>query len=322
MLYYGPRRLDAPSTLKLPGKGVTLAEPLVVSELPRLQEPILIAAFAGWPDAGEVASHALRYLQERLQAVRFAEIDPQEFYDFTQLRPQSVLIEPQRRLIRWPSNHLFSWKNPHPPQDLVLFLGHEPHLRWKTFVGSLLDLAQQCGVVRVISLGGTYDSVPHTREPRISGSASDREYQEALAHLAVHTSGYQGPTSVHSALHDACAQRGLPSASLWGHGPHYIQAVPNPKVALALLRKLARLLHLDLDLSELEGSATALDEKIEQALAQNPELRGYIHRLEEVYDTEQPPPEPLSSSAVLEELEEFLKRQQRRREERPPGSTS
>jgi proteasome assembly chaperone (PAC2) family protein len=305
-----------------------MAEHLTVDEQPKLQTPTMVVAFAGWPDAGEVASGSMRYLLRKLRARKFATIDPEEFYDFTDVRPRTKLVRPWHRELRWPSNE-FHWVRPAHGPHLVLFLGREPSLRWKTYVGTVLALAEQCGVQRLVSLGGTFDQVTHTGEPRVSGTAMDPELRRALEELHLRGSSYEGPTSIHSALMDACRRRGLSAGSLWGHAPHYLQAAPNVKVCYGMLRKLSALLDLEVDLDELRTAARALEQRVERLLEDNAELREYVRQLDEgqeptadpepVDDT--PPPEMPSPEAVVRELEEFLRQQQRRGDDddKPPS---
>jgi proteasome assembly chaperone (PAC2) family protein len=299
-----------------------VAEYLTVDEQPELHDSTLIVAFAGWPDAGEVASGSMRYLIRKLRARKFASIDPEEFYDFTDVRPRTKLIRPWQRELRWPSNEFHYVRSERGP-DLVLFQGREPNLRWRTYINTMLGLAEQCGVQRVITLGGTFDQVTHTGEPRVSGTAMDADLRRGLEGLSLRPSTYEGPTSIHSALQDACRRRGIAAGSLWGHAPHYLQAAPNVKVCYGILRKLAALLDLTLDLEEMRGAARALELRVERLLEDNAELREYVRQLDAGQEPtiepelveDEPPPEIPSPEAVVRELEEFLREQQQRRPE-------
>lgn len=299
---------------------------LTIDEHPELREPTLVAAFAGWPDAGEVATGSMRYLLRKLRAQPFARIDPEEFYDFTDVRPHTTLVRPWVREITWPSNEFHYWQRPGGP-DLVLLLGREPSLRWRTYIATLFELIDRLGVRQVVTLGGTFDSVPHRGEPRVSGAAADPQLRAALQALGVRPSTYEGPTSIHSALLDACRRRGLPAGSLWGHAPHYLQAAPNVKVCYGVLRKLAALLDLPLDLEEIRGAARALELRVERLLADNEQLQAYVRQLEESEGAEaeeapepagEPPAMP-SPEAVLRELEEFLRQQRQQDGDSPPA---
>ncbi|HEY7066961.1 MAG TPA: PAC2 family protein [Chloroflexota bacterium] len=307
-----------------------MAEYLTVDEQPELRSPTMIVAFRGWPDAGEVASGSMRYLLRKLRTQKFASIDPEEFYDFTEARPTTRLRTPWQRDVRWPRNEFHYYRRRGEGSDFVLFLGREPNLRWRTYIGIVLDLAEQCGVQRLVSLGGTFDQVSHNGDPKVSGTAMEASLRRAMQGLGLQPSRYEGPTSVHSALAEACQKRGLPAGSLWGHAPHYLQAAPNVKVCYGMLRKLSALLDLTVDLEELRGAAHALELRVERLLVDNAELREYVRQLDagelpaaeeaETETDEGPPPEIPSPEAVVRELEEFLRQQQRRPDDDPPQS--
>src|SRR5918997_4111382 len=184
---------------------------LKIHELPSLLTPTLIAAFAGWPDAGEVASGSARYLARKLRAKRFGELDPEEFYVFTETRPSTIILAPGQRALEWPSNEFFAWRDPAGVRDLVILQGREPNLNWRTYIDTLLDLVERCRVSQVVALGGTYDAVPHRGPVRLSGHGTTPELRQVFERLSIQLSSYEGPSSVQSALLEACQRRGLPA---------------------------------------------------------------------------------------------------------------
>jgi predicted ATP-grasp superfamily ATP-dependent carboligase len=291
-------------------------ERLIVRVLPRLAHPVLVGAFAGWPDAQEGATYAVRYLVRHLGAYPCASIDPEEFYDFQRLRPVVFFNERGERVVQWPGNEFYAWQGDNAPWGFLLFLGIEPHLRWKTFTRTIVAMAHQVGVERVVLLGSLLDAVPHTREVRITGIANSPEGRRALERLGVFTSRYQGPVSIGTALAEACTEASIPFCSLWAHCPHYLQVSPNPKASLALLQRFERLLSFPLPLTALQGIAAAFEAEVNKAIAGNPEMASHLRRLEEAYDalTERPPERQgdlPSPEEVVKDLEEFLRRQGR-----------
>jgi proteasome assembly chaperone (PAC2) family protein len=304
---------------------------LKIQELPSLRGPILIAAFAGWPDAAEVASGTARFLSRKLRARRFAEIDPEEFYVFTESRPNTVILAPGQRALEWPANEFFAWRNPKGERDIVILQGREPNLNWREYVDIILDLAGRLGVSQVIALGGTYDAVSHRGKVSLSGHATSDDLRDALGEFGITASAYEGPSSVQSALLEACREKEILAASLWGHAPHYVRAAPNPKVSHAMLRVLRTLLGVELDLTELEVAGEALEAKVDAAMQENPELRDYVEQLDIVVEPVREPTVeelmadlPLSRpdpAEIMRELEEILKQRQPDSEsERPPDS--
>lgn len=243
---------------------------------PRLRRPVMILAFAGWNDAGEAASTAVRYLARHLEARKFATVDPEEFYDFTVMRPHVRLADGVTREVVWLSNDFSAAVVPGSEHDLVLGLGPEPHLRWKTFSASVVELARQCGVQMIVTLGGFLSEVLYSRPVEVSGFSSDAELIERLG---LTPSRYEGPTGIVGVLGDVCRQEKILTASLWAALPHYIAAAPNPRAALALLLQLRRLLGITVDLSEIEQQAGEFESRVNDAVAADPKLAAYVREL-------------------------------------------
>ena len=248
------------------------------AEPPKLRSPILVCAFAGWNDAAGSATTALTAAAESLDAEVIAQVDPEEFFDFQANRPTITLTEGQTREIEWPGNVLLSANAPGAERDLVLLAGTEPNLRWRTFSEGLAEVAEGLGVEMVVTLGALIADVAHTLPVPITGLASDEEMVERLD---LQRSSYEGPTGVVGVLHDECNKRGMPSASLWAAVPHYVAAVPNPKAALALLRRAEGLTGIAVEASELEEAAERFEEQIDRAVGANPEIQDLVRRLEE-----------------------------------------
>ena len=288
---------------------------LVEYERPSLKEPYLLAAFAGWPDAGEVATGALRYLVTNLRATRFAQVDAQEFFVFTFERPTSSVVEPSKRIITWPSVDFYYWKDPDNNHDLVMLLGIEPNLKWRTFTQTVAALMTELGVKKTVTFGGTFDSLPHTLDAQMTGHSNDHDMQERMKELGVHFTRYKGPTSIHTPLMDELLNHGIPGASIWGHAPDYVHFSPNIKVSHGLLQTASSLLDMPFDLEEAKAAATALDRKIEQSIDTDPDLSSYVSRLKEAYEemteTVDEAQEAINwnPEAIVKDLEEFLRGQ-------------
>ena len=276
----------------------------------------MVCAFQGWNDAGDAASSAVSFLASALDARRFARIDSEEFYDFQANRPCIRFTEHDRseiagagaeggstasegggREIVWPTVEIFEAPAPRAPRDLVLVQGVEPSMRWRAFSTHLVDLAEALGVQVVVSLGALLGDVPHTRPVAMTGHASDAAL---LERLGIQASSYEGPTGIVGVLHTACAQAGLPSASLWAAVPHYVAAAANPKAALALLRRVEVLIGVSVDVSELESSAADYERQVGLAVRSDPDIQAFVERLEQAADSEeQSTPEDLPSGDIL-----------------------
>ena len=282
-------------------------QPLIWERRPDgLRAPALVCAFTGWNDAGDAASSALSFLGAHLGATRFAQIDPEEFYDFQAVRPKVVLIDGETREIVWPAVEVFEARVPRAHRDLVLLGGPEPSMRWRSFTTLITDLAEALGVQLVVSLGALLADVPHSLPVQISGSTSDTALTERLG---LHGTGYEGPTGIVGVLHATCAARGIPSASLWASVPHYVAAAPNPKAALALVRKLEGLVGVAVDGSELEVAAADYERQVGLAVQSDPDVQAFVERLEQLAADERgdEATEKISGDRLAREFQRFLR---------------
>jgi Uncharacterized protein (ATP-grasp superfamily) len=183
-----------------------MAEELRISERPSLRRPILICAFRGWNDGGQGASMAASFLAQSLSAERFAEIDPEEFFDFQVTRPHVSLVEGTTRRVDWPETTFMHAPIPGLDRDAVILIGIEPNMRWRRFSDLVAGLADEVGVELVVTLGSLLADVPHTRPAPVTGSATD---QQLIEELGLERSRYEGPTGIVGVLHDAFYRRGI-----------------------------------------------------------------------------------------------------------------
>ena len=281
-------------------------EPLIWErDVPELRSPVLVAAFAGWNDAASAATAALEAIAAALEAEPLAHLDPEEFYDFQVNRPTIRLAEGQARKVDWPSNVLLTASVPGAEHDLALLSGIEPNVRWRTFTEAIVAGAKRLGVEMVVTLGALIADVAHTRPVPITGLASDPALVERLG---LSRSTYEGPTGIVGILHDACRRQGITSASLWAAIPHYVAAVPNPKAALALLRRLEGFTGVAIEASELEDAAVRFDQQVDRAVASNPEIAQLVQQLEEAQADEVGLGGDVpSGDAIAQEFQRFLR---------------
>jgi proteasome assembly chaperone (PAC2) family protein len=283
----------------------------VIEDLPTgLRRPILLASFAGWNDAAESATSAARFLCQRWSGRRIARILPEEFFHFGLTRPEVHIQEgTQTREIQWPANELFVSQEPSLPRDVIVCLGIEPHLKWQTFCGHILELARRAQATLVITLGALLADVSHTRPVRITGVSTDAQF---AARLQTTPTRYEGPTGILGVLNDACRRAGLPVASLWANVPHYVSEISNPHAVLALVRRILSFLEWQTDLSELEEAAAEFDRQMARIVSQKPEVARYIQELERrEARAEAGEGEPTSdlpaATELIREVEEFLR---------------
>jgi len=269
---------------------------------------MLVCAFRGWNDAAGAASSALVALAASFETELIAEIDPEDYFDFQTTRPTIELTEGQARRIDWPHNNLIAVRVPTADRDLVLLDGTEPNLRWRTFSETIAGASEALGVETAITMGALVAEVSHTLPVPITGLASE---EDLVDELDLHRSSYEGPTGIVGVLHDSCRKLGMTSASLWAAVPHYVAAVPNPKAALALLRRLEALTGIAVDATELEEETTSFEEQIGRAVAANPEISELVERIEaEQVEQLGPESEELpSADTIAREFQRFLRQQ-------------
>ena len=248
---------------------------------PELRNPVIVAAFAGWNDAADAATTAVKFLIDRWKPTKFAEIEAEEFYVFTETRPMISASKGIMRSITWPSNHFFAFVAPQFDRDIILYLGVEPQLKWKTFTSTFLEVCKRYNVSEVLLLGAFLANIPHSMEVPISGFSSNAEKLERLLEIDVRSSRYEGPTGMVGILQDTFRRASIPVSSMWAAAPHYLAATPNIKVTAALLAYVNAFLSFNLDLSDIQSDAQHFEEQITMLVARDPEASAYVRKLEE-----------------------------------------
>jgi proteasome assembly chaperone (PAC2) family protein len=281
---------------------------VIWQERPALRAPVMVCSFKGWNDAGEAASAALSFIRGSFDAAEVGHIDPEEFYDFTAVRPTVRLTEGRTREIDWPRNAISAAAIPGAESDLVMLEGVEPSVRWRRFSDSVLAAVRELDVRMVVTLGALLADVPHTRPVSITGIGSD----DVVDRLGFERTSYEGPTGIVGVLHHALAGAGVATASLWASVPHYVAASPNPKVALALVRAFEGAAGLAVDAGELESAADDYERQVSAAVASDPEVKAFVERLETAMDevqAENPPDEGSLPSAdtIARDFQRFLR---------------
>ncbi len=291
-----------------------MVDELRVEHRPTLDRPVLIAAFRGWNDGAQGASLAGGYLAKLWSAEQFADIDPEDFFDFQATRPLVSLVDGLTRKVDWPENAFY---HAHPSslgRDAMLLLGIEPNLRWRRFTELVVGLAKEYDVELVVTLGALLADVPHTRPAPVTGTATD---PELIKRLGLQASRYEGPTGVVGVLHDACRRAELPSVSLWAAVPHYVSLSPSPRAALALCERLGTLLESTIDTDELEEAVDAYTKRVTEAVSTDEETAEYVQELErraEMIDESDLP----SGDTLAAELTRFLREHDEENEDGPP----
>jgi predicted ATP-grasp superfamily ATP-dependent carboligase len=273
------------------------------STVPELRDPLVIAAFEGWNDAGEAASGAIAHLERVWDAKPLVALDPENYHDFQVTRPVVSIEEDGTKRITWPTTRLL-WARPEGSQrDVLLIRGIEPSMRWRTFTAELLGYAAQHGATMLVTLAALMSDVPHTRPIPVTATSDD----EKLMHRwGLEQSRYEGATGIVGVLQDGAARAGLPGVSLWAAVPHYVGQSPSPKAVLALLRRTEEMLEISIPLDELPEDARAWERGVDELAEEDSEIAEYVRQLEEAKDTVDLP--EASGEAIAKEFERYLRR--------------
>lgn len=279
---------------------------------PELRNPVLVAAFEGWNDAGDAATGAIEHLELTWDATPLAELDPDEYYDFQVNRPTVSLVDGVSRRITWPTTRLSVCRPEGADFDLILVRGIEPNMRWRNFCGEILDMVRDMGVQMVVTLGALLSDAPHTRPTPVSGTSYDAE---SATRFGLEGSRYEGPTGIVGVLQDACVAAGIPAISFWAAVPHYVAQPPNPKATIALLHRVEEVLDIPVPLGELPTQADEWQKLVDEMAEEDSDVAEYIRNLEERDDAGEM--RETSGEVIAREFERYLRRRDRGG---PPGS--
>jgi proteasome assembly chaperone (PAC2) family protein len=276
---------------------------------PTLTNPVVVAAFEGWNDAGDAATGAVEHLELVWDAEQLTEIGPDDYYDFQVNRPTVSLVDGVTRRITWPTTRFSVCRPPGAEFDVLLIRGIEPNMRWREFCAELLAVLNEVGVQHVVTLGALLSDTPHTRATQVSGTAYDAE---SAARYGLENSRYEGPTGIVGVLQDACVGIGIPAISFWAGVPHYVSQPPNPKATLALLHSVEEVLDIPVPLAELPQQADEWQKLVDEMAAEDDEVTEYIRNLEERDDEiDRTELKATSGDAIAREFERYLRRRDR-----------
>ncbi|WP_242611026.1 PAC2 family protein [Blastococcus saxobsidens] len=247
-------------------------------DLPQLTDPVVVAAFEGWNDAGDAATGAVEHLELIWDAKPLAALDPEDYYDFQVNRPTVSLVDGVSRRIEWPTTRISVARPEGLERDVVLIRGIEPNMRWRSFCDELIEILRELDAGMVVALGALLADTPHTRPTPVTGSAYDAESARAYS---LETSRYEGPTGILGVFQDACVQAGLPAVSFWAAVPHYVSQPPSPRATVALLQRIEEVLETTVPLGALPQQADEWVKTVDEMANEDAEVVEYVRSLEE-----------------------------------------
>ena len=266
------------------------SDKLKIYSRPKFNNPRLLMGFSGWMNGGEVSTGTVKCFIDKLDAQRFAEIEPAGFYiysfpgsmEITALfRPHTQIKDGIIKSYEIPSNTFFYSEQ----SNLILFLGKEPNLNWEEFSECIFSICTEFNVEMIYFIGSVAGLVPHTREPRLFCSVSQTKLKETFQHYGVKFSNYEGPASIVTYLTTNCGNQDIKMVSLVAAIPAYVQG-NNPKCIEAVTRRIAGMLELEMEFDDLTTISEQFEKKLHEVVQEQPELESNIHKLEEDYDNE------------------------------------
>lgn len=252
---------------------------LEVDDLGPLRSPVMLVALRGWFDVGSAATSAVERLLEAGSPVTVGEIDPDPFYDFTQERPYVEILDGEMRVIQWPENQVEVLRGV-GARDLVVIVGTEPHLHWRTYADCVTAVSERLGCEAVVTVGSAAEAVPHTRTPLVTGSTTTADLARRLG-LSAPT--YQGMTGLAGVLQAQLETHDIPAISLRVAIPHYLINAEHPQAVAALQAHLAHVLGVPVgdDMSEEIVRWRSLHDEV---VENDSQLEMYLKMLEQDYD--------------------------------------
>ena len=286
-------------------------------EKPELRQPYLICGINGWVDGGEAATGTTQYFIKKLKAKKFAEMPLDRYHVFQvpgqlSLRPQIKIADGLLKKHAFPRNEFFYWVDPHSAHDLILYLGTEPNTNWEEYAQNILNLAADYSASRIYVPGGVLDKTPHTREAGVFCACTSKELRQEMLKYAMQSSNYEGPGSFSATMLYLSQKRKMPMVSLIARSTYYPEfniVIPrNPKAIKAVVLRLNDLLHLNLDMSDLDQEADELEMKFNFMASHNQEFQAYVEELEKEYvEVRYEAPLDITANEAVQLAEEFLK---------------
>lgn len=268
-----------------------------LTEQEDLVDPVVVAAFDGWVDAGSAATAAAKRLAGRSRLV--VEFDGDQLFDYRARRPTLEIQDGKPERLTWPT--LSIRRRRVGERDVLVLSGAEPDFKWRRFAADLVEIAKRLEVREWISLGAIPAAVPHTRPVPILGTASRPgllrgDVQPGPAGLL------RVPAACISVVDIAVSRAGIPAVGYFAQIPHYVSG-EYPAAAVELLRAVGRHLDREPSLGDLPEDALTLRTRLDTAAALDETTRSYVQRLEGMVDESRLP----AGDDLIADIERFLR---------------
>jgi proteasome assembly chaperone (PAC2) family protein len=286
-----------------------------VTDVPKLEEPVLVVMMTGWIDASGAAASAMVTLDKEINATTLVSFDDDTYIDYRARRPTLELRDGVSTRLVWSVPELKVGRDLNG-RDVLLLTGPEPDMAWHRFASTIADLAEQLTVAKMAALGAYPFAAPHTRPPHLSVTSPSAAI---VAELPFRTSSVDVPAGMAAALEHAVSGRGIPALGIWSQVPHYVATMSYPAASVALLEGLTTATGISVDAAELRREAVLQRERLDQLVEGNDEHQAMIAQFERLYDAAEQqaaPTEPADGGLELRtgdeiagEIERFLRDQ-------------
>ncbi len=220
---------------------------------------------AAWPGIGNVALIIARYIKDKLKAEEIGEIEPFDFFDPIGVMVKGNIVEAPQ----FPESKFYYWPNPKSDRDLLLFISDEqPSFKGYDLANCVLDVSQKLKVKRVYTCAAAIARIHHTEAPRVWGAATNQKLLEVLRKYDVVLRGDIQIAGLNGLFLGVAKERGFDGICLLGEVPTYTTRIPNPKAALGVLSVLAKILPIDINMSDLAKLSKEADEQMKKLAAE------------------------------------------------------
>jgi len=225
---------------------------------PKLNSPNLLAS---WPGIGNVSAIAAEYLARKLDFKVLGELDASYFFDPIGVTVKDNVVDAPQ----FPQNNFYYWKNPNGENDLILFLGEtQPTTKGYELANCILDVALRFEAGRVYTCAAAMTRIHHTEPPKVWGVATSPRIAEDLKPYDLMQAGNVQIAGLNGLLLGVAKERDIEGICLLGEVPAYATRIQNPMAALAVLRVLTKMIHIEIDLADLETLAIETGKRIKQ----------------------------------------------------------
>lgn len=281
---------------------------------PEISYPVVVVMLEGWIDAGYAAGSAAQTLMSELETFPVATFDADQLLDHRARRPLMHLVDGVNTGLTWPGVELLGATDL-DGNDLLLLVGSEPDHRWRAFASAVFEAIEDLSPRILVCLGAYPATVPHTRAVPLSVTAGS----DAIAAASGLLRGtLDVPAGMHAVLEQAAVERGIDSLGLWAQVPHYVSGdmSPYPAASLALLEQLQSFTGIRVPVGDLPDDAARIRNRIDTAVAANPEHAAMLQQLETHHDEQTTQLGPAfgvsdlpSADEIAADFEEFLREQ-------------